>query len=64
MDMAEKYPASLVLTEITQNLEHHHSELSVSLPTGDLAHQQGLSANQSINQSINQNSINPVEPIY
>lgn len=42
--MAEKYPPSLVLTEIADNLNHYHSELRVTLPINHFTYQQGLSA--------------------
>ncbi|KAL2871366.1 uncharacterized protein BJX67DRAFT_342081 [Aspergillus lucknowensis] len=44
MNMAEKYPPSLVLTEIAENLDRHHRELCVTLPANYFTYKEGLSA--------------------
>lgn len=44
MEMAVQYPPGLVLSEIADSLDRHHSELRVTLPTNRFTYQQGLSA--------------------
>ena len=42
--MGETYPPGLVLTKIADNLDRHHSELRVTLPSNHFTQQEGLSA--------------------